>query len=321
MLIYFVAGIVVLMVLSRMGFWSRQPVRHVYNWPKKGYVIPKTWTKFCDARAKLLDDSETDDAVRYVKTKVHGYPDERHVRAYFFNAAVSYIPNEGCVVSRPVTLLDSGTTLKASIYEFWVGSTKQMERRMLCTHEYLRPASPGLFFQDTCISGVLPVVRYPVYWIATKQYKKYHGLRVVRATGATIHLILPFWKKLAFSIRAVPDLPMLLHYVEAKVMSIYYVFETDLVAVFIFKNLFCEEKDATIVDCVGVLAPTPSEAIYQTFSNLMFQIHASYKILRLHGLAHAGSVNRKKAYKTSARFMYAYNYYAPQVTPSKCHVI
>ena len=318
MILYCICIVVVLITLFvRSRFWSRQPVRHWYNWPS-GLVDRKACTKFYDARVRTNMDA--DDAVAYLLKTSLAYPDDRHVRAYFFNAEVSYLPDTGCIVSRPVTFTENTTKINASMYEFWLASPKWMQS-MLCTHEWNRKPSAGLFFTDSRIFGVIPMVRYPIYWIATKMYNKYHSLRIVKMTASNVNLFVNFSKKIKYDVTIVPDLPTLLHYIEAKVMSVYYIYDTDMVAIFIFKNMHCEENNAPILDCIAVMIPTASMAIYHTFSNLMFQTRKTYKIVRLHGLANASAIHRKQAYKSTARYLYAYNYYPQCHAPSTCLII
>ena len=68
-------------------------------------------------------------------------------------------------------------------------------------------------------------------------YNKYHSLRIVKMTASNVNLFVNFSKKIKYDVTIVPDLPTLLHYIEAKVMSVYYIYDTDMVAIFIFKNM------------------------------------------------------------------------------------
>jgi hypothetical protein len=291
----------------------RQPIRHVYDRAQLGLVRPKQWTKYCDARVTTFqyDERPVDALVEFIRTHTPGFLNASHVRAYLPGSHVSVLVDEGlkgALVSRPVHFTIGAHEQPAEVYEFWVGENLEA---LMCTHEFHRPHTPALFWRDTPLPMLVPVVKHPVYWIETSKYRK-HKAPVTKITAASILTLRNRLVTSTFQCRAVPSVERLLELIEHKVVSAYCTPETTL----IFKNSMHVEKNKSVLDLVAVIGKSTKG--YAAFASLVYDVRETYGWVRIHGLSDYAAVHRKEPAKTTMRYAYAFNYYAPRTPPEKC---
>jgi len=310
-------GLAVFLVLVflylRSQFWMRQPIRHVYDCAQQGLVRFKQWTKFCDARVTTFkyDERPVDALVEFIQTHAPGYLNASHVRAYLPGSHVSVFVDDslkGAIVSRPVHFTLGKYEQPAEVYEFWVGENLEA---LLCTHEFNRPHTPALFWRDTPIPMLVPLTKYPIFWIPTSKYRQ-HKAQFTKITAASIFTLRNRLVASTFQCRAVPSVERLLELIEHKVMSAYCTPETTL----LFKNSMHVEKNKSVLDLVGVIGQSTKG--YAAFASLIYEVRATYGWVRIHGISDYAAVHRKEPTKTTMRYAYAYNYYAPRTPPEKC---
>ena len=308
--------LVVSILYARSRFWMRQPVRSLFERPQLGLVKPKQWTKYCDARVTTFqyDAQPVDAVVEFVQKHAAGYLNASHVRAYLPGAHISVFVDvtlAGVLVSCPVQFTVAGSEQPAEMYEFWVG---QRLESLMCTHEFNRPATPALFSSETPIPLLVPVVKYPIYWVDTSKYRK-HRVTPTKVNAASILTLRHRLTTAAFACKVHPPLERLLTLIELKVISVYCTPHTTL----IFKNTMHVDAHKSVLDLVGVIGKSPDA--YAAFASLMYAVRETYGWVRIHGLSDFASVHRKEPSKTSMRHVYAYNYYAPRTPPDQCLLI
>jgi len=298
----------------RSGFWMRQPIRHIYDYAC-GQIQVKEWTKYCNFSVSTFKyaDEPVEALVEYVRSNSPGYLNLQQVRAYLPGSCISvYVDNtiQGAIISRPVHFALDAVELPAMINEYWVGDTQEIREKLLCTHEYNRN-STSFFATDVAIPLLIPILSYPIYWVNTNKYRKYKA-SATRLNASSILTVRRMLVTSAFKCKIAPSMERFIELIECKVLSVFYVAQ----CIFFFKNTMSVEKTKSVLDLVCVIGNT--EMAYRAFSTLMFEIKDIYGFVRIHGLSNYEMVNRKIPDKTTYRFIYAYNYYAPRMQGKDC---
>lgn len=309
----FAALAMMLFLFIRSQFWMRQPTRHFYDCAQLD-IKPKKWTKYCDARITTFKyaDQPVDALIAFIQKNVEGYLNASHVRAYLHHSNISVLAEEeivGALVSRPVHFLLDKVEQPAEVHEYFVGP-----QSLLCTHEHNRPPTPGFFTRMTPIPMLVPMVKYPIFWVETSRYRQ-HKVQVTKITASTILTLRHRLVTSTFRCRVVPSIELFLHLIENKAISVYCTPQTTL----IFKNTMNVEKNRSVLDLVAVIGD--SDKAYGAFSSLVYQCRATYGWVRIHGISDYVAVNRKPPSKTTMRYVYGYNYYAPRVKPEDCLMV
>jgi len=304
---------VVFVLFLKSQFWMRQPIRHFYDCASP-MIISKKWTKYCDHRVTTFkyEAQAVDALVEFIKTHAEGYPNESHVRAYLPGAHVSVFVDDaikGAILSRPVHFAIDTVEQPAEMYEFWVGDNGQS---LLCTHEHNRPNTPAIFAKNHSIPMLVPMVKYPVYWVSTAKYRSYKA-DCIKITASTIMTLRNRLVNTTFRCRIVPSVERLLELVENKVFSAFCTPETT----YVFKNNMNVEKNRSILDLVAVIGKNA----YPAFSTLVYRARNTYGWVRIHGLSDYNSVNRKQPDKQTMRYVYTYNYYSPRIKAEDCLIL
>jgi len=276
-------------------------------------VRPKQWTRYCDPNITTLkyDEEDVDALILFVQERAPGFLNAEHVRAYLQGAHLSVHVDEviqGVLVSRPVHWTLGDLEQPAEVYEYWVGTHLEA---LMCTHEYRRPATPALFTRDTPLPLLVPLVKYPIYWIDTSKFRS-HKTHALKINAASIHKLRTRLIQSSYACRIVPSIERLLDLIERKVMSVYCTEGTTLV----FKNTMSVELNRSVLDLVGVIGN--STKAYAAFATLIYEARAIYGWVRIHGLSDYAAVHRKTPTKTTMSYVYAYNYYAPRMKPEEC---
>jgi hypothetical protein len=290
----------------------RQPVRHFYDCAQSTVIKPKEWTKYCDVRITTFtyQEQSVDALVAFIQKRASGFLNEAHVRAHLPGATISVMVDEtlqGAAVSRPVHFKLGKTEFPAEMYEYLIGD----ERTLMSTHEFNRPLTPSVFMRDAPIPMLVPFVKFPLYWIETSKYRNYK-VTCTRVTSATILTLRNRLVNAGMECMVVPSMERLLSFIENRVFSAYYTTQT----MFLFKNTMHVEKNKSVLDLVGVIGK--SSKAYAAFASLIYQIRKTYGWVRIHGLSDYAEIHRKEPVKTTMRYAYAYNYYAPRIKPERC---
>jgi hypothetical protein len=315
----------------RARFWVQQPVRHWWNWGRKGIWGAPT-TRYCDhahvKTVKYTTQVDVSKVVEYIQTQSSAYfPDPEHVLAYFGSAYVSTYgdPLEGVIVSRPVNLTLDKQTYRGYYNEFMASRSDAVSRKLIVTHELNRAkdaATPSVFSSPFPLLFVVPIVAYPIYWVQTRLYhKRPSRARLIKATEGNIHEIYLYWKDHPFQFRMVPTISQLVTWIQTKNTAVYYVYDGGVTAMFFFKKTLLLERNCSVLDLCGSIISQPSPAVFNAFSNLMHRVRRACPIVRLHLLSHTWMLHRRPHYKKTECFHYVYRYCPSRVAPKDAFIL
>ena len=320
--------VVVAFLWVRARFWAHQPVRHWWNWPKKGVCGAPT-LRFCDralvTTVKYTEETDVAPIVAYIQTQSATYfPDPHHILAYFGSAYISTYgtPIAGVIVSRPVNLTVDKRTYRAYYNEFMGSDNAAISRKLICTHELNRPeTAPSVFSSPFPLLFVVPVVAYPIHWVKTTLYKKVKCAPWIKATQDNIHEIYLYWKAHPFEFRMVPTLSQLVTWLQTKNASVYYVVDGGVSAMFFFKKTLLLENNLSVLDLCGSIISHPSPAVFNTFSTLMHRFRRTCPIVRLHMLSHTWRLHRRPSYRKTECYYYLYRYCPSRTQPKDAFIL
>jgi hypothetical protein len=322
--------VLVALLWVRARFWVQQPVRHWWNWGRKGlWGAPST--RYCDhanvTTFKYTEASDVSKVVEFIQAQSSNYfPDAGHVLAYFGSAYVSTFgdPLEGVIVSRPVNLTFHKETYRGYYNEFMGSRSDAVSRKLIVTHELNRAreaASPSVFSSPYPLLFLVPVVAYPIYWVKTRLFhKRPTTAKLVKATAANIQEIYLYWKDHPFQMRMVPTLSQLVTWLETKNASVYYVVEGGVSAMFFFKKTMMLERNCSVLDLCSSVISQPSPAVFDAFSTLMHRVRKTCPIVRLHLLSHTWRLHRRPHFKKTECFHYVYRCCPSTVSPADAFV-
>jgi hypothetical protein len=312
--------VILLILFTRKLFWIAQPIRHIYQ-SAQPHIIEskKTWTKHCDFRIRTFKYDESYDPgalVEFIQKKSTGFLNPNHIKSYLLGAHVSILVIDqivqGISVSRPVHFALQKTEQPAEFYEYLLGD----EKALLSTHEYYRPLTPAFFTRNSPIPLLVPLVKYPIYWIPTSKYRNYKT-PCVKITVANIETLRQRLTTSSFACRIVPSMERLFSLIDCKTISVYCTPHST----FIFKNNMEVEFTKSVLDLICVIGKSSTSKSYAAFASLMYETRSTYGWVRIHGLSDFTEIHRKSPSKTTTRYIYAYNYFAPRLQPNECLII
>jgi len=308
-------------LFTRKLFWIAQPIRHIYQRAQTTIIdTKKVWTKHCDARIKTFKYDEKYDSVavvEFIQKKSTGFLNPHHIKSYLLGSHISIliIDNaiQGTIVSRPVHFALKSSEQPAEFYEYWLGDNLNS---LLSTHEYYRPLTPSLFTRNSAIPFLVPLVKYPIYWIQTSKYRNYKT-QCTKITVANIETLRQRLIATSFACRVVPSVERLFALIDSKTISVYCTPHTT----FIFKNNMEVDVTKSVLDLICVIGKSSTNKSYAAFASLIYDARNVYGWVRIHGLSDYAEIHRKSPSKTTMRYIYAYNYFAPRHQPEECLII
>ena len=233
---------------------------HIYGLPKSGlYRTTPLWNHYCNMDVKTNGlTSEYNGKTITSEKRNFFYPTKQDV--YYHN------------------LVQNNTLLQTHLFRV-MSDTKCMV---------------SIFGTEKRLGWVVPLVRYPIVSVETKQFRNY-SLPIHLLTKHSIRHLYDVWK--TFPCQMSPPLSTLANYIEETTLTIYS-WNTSL---FFFKE----------DEWVGTMSQEPVE---KAASTLLFQLRKKYPIVRIHQLSHTPDYEGKKTYY----HYYIYNYATKRISPKDC---
>jgi hypothetical protein len=324
MFLYSLIIIVILLILwIRNKFWNRQPMRHIYNFPVYGILSTSPiMNKYCDTIH--VHEATADEVVEYVTSHSPGYETKDHLMGYLQNAYITVYKSpdiQGCMTSRRIQMWDD-CKKTAYFHDFIYANSDTIKRKLFQTHEYMRMLKTkcmiSIFSYEKCIPFLIPVTRYTIQWVKTNTFQKYvlPKRSWIRATPTMLYPLHEAFKS-PFRCQISPDILNIATMIQSKLLSVYYYYTTELVAILFFKNTFQLEKNEAIVDWIGTIS-LKNDNIENAISTLFYTFRKMYPIVRIHQVSHTPLYC---GYKTSELVYYIYNYGIERIPPKECLII
>jgi len=315
----------------RLGFWNRQPIRHRWNIYKKGiladqplsnkFVVPQVI--FYDV-TNLQKENETE-LYDYVKEKQPSYHKKSHFMGYLKKGYVSIYKENGIrgyITSRPVNVTLDGEKIEAYSTDFLYAESSYILKCLIQSHEFNKHkfAPVSIFTSMTNLRWVVPITTYDIQWVYTRSFQKFKfplKTRFVKALPTTLNDVFTCFQK-PFQCQMTPSLYTLSSLIESKNVSIYSIYNPYLVAILFFKNMYELEEDFAIVDWIGtiVVDKTDMEMLHKSISTILYGIHKTFKIVRIHQVSNTPEYTNH--YKITTCRKYVYNYGVYSIQPNKC---
>jgi len=306
--------LIIIILWIRTRFWNRQPMRHIYEFPKYGILSPPIFNKYCDVIK--VRPATPDEVIPYIQSQSNGYETKSHLLGYLNTSYISMYENiKGCMTSRKVNFF-YGSRKTAYYHDFIYGDTYAIKRTLFQTHEYARSIKTkcgiSFFSSDFKIPFLIPVTVYPIQWLKTASFHKKRE-RIVKASEDMLYVLYEVFKT-PLMCQVTPEIDKIAYMMKSKVLSIYYYYTSELSAIFFFKNPLILEGNDAIVDWVGTIS-LKNESIQDAISTLLYSIRKTFPIVRIHTLSHTPLYN---GYKTTKKVYYIYNYGIKRISPKDC---
>lgn len=308
------AILIILWILwIRTRFWNRQPMRHIYEFPKYGVLSPPLFNKYCDVIK--VRQATPEEAIPYIQRQSIGYESSSHLMGYLNTAYISMYENKGCMTSRKVNFFHENRKT-AYYHDFIYGDTDDIKRTLFQTHEYNRSIKTkcgiSFFSSDFKIPFLIPVTMYSIHWVKTATFSK-RPHKVVKATEDSLYALYEVFKN-PLLCQVTPEIDQIAYMMKSKILSIYYYYTTELSAIFFFKNPLELDGNDSIVDWVGTIL-LKKDPIEDAISNLLYSFRKSFPIVRIHNVSHTPLYD---GYKTTKKVYYIYNYGIKRISPKDC---
>ena len=324
MILYSIVIILIILILwIRNKFWNRQPMRRIYNFPMYGILSTSPiMNKYCDTIH--VHEATADEVIDYVATHSPGYETKDHLMGYLQTSYITVYKSpdiQGCMTSRKIQMWDDDKKT-AYFHDFIYANSDTIKRKLFQTHEYMRMLKTkcmiSIFSYEKRIPFLIPVTRYTIQWVKTNTFQKYILPKKswVRADPTMLY---PLYEalKTPFRYQLSPDVSIIASMIQSKLLSVYYYYTTELVAIVIFKNTLQLEKNEAIVDWIGTIS-LKNHNIEKAISTLFYTFRKMYPIVRIHQVSHTPFYC---GYKTSELVYYIYNYGAERISPKDCLII
>lgn len=332
MILYILCVIILIWLWIKSRFWNRQPMSHIYNFPKSGILsLEPTLNKYVDIPnvhfypVHELTELQKNEIYEYVKEKQPSFHKQSHFFGYLKKAYLSVHRdlNEiitGCITSRHVTFTLNKVSMDAYYTDFIFADTSFILKKLIQTHEYIKHTHcPLTLFSSSKISFLVPLTTYSIAWVHTNSFQKYKfplKTRILKAVPETLISVYDCFKK-PFQCQMIPSMYQLSRLIQSKNISIYYIYNPYLVAVLFFKNTCELYNDLSIVDWVGtiLLDKKNMDIVKNVISTILNGIQTTFKIVRIHQVSDTPSYS---SFKKTECVKYVYNYGISSVPPSKC---
>jgi len=310
-LMWYVIILVILWIRTR--FWNRQPMRHIYEFPKYGILSPPIFNKYCDVIK--VRQSTPDEVIPYIQRQSNGHESPSHLMGYLNTAYISMYETKGCMTSRKVNFFyESRKT--AYYHDFIYGDTDSIKRTLFQTHEYNRSIKTkckiSFFSSDFKIPFLIPVTHYSISWVKTATFSN-HKKKIIKVTEDMLYILYEVFKT-PLLCQVTPEIDQIAFMMKSKILSIYYYYTTELSAIFFFKNSLELEENESIVDWVGTIL-LKNDPIEEAISTLLYSFRKIYPIVRIHNVSHTPLYN---GYKSTKKVYYIYNYGIKRISPKDC---
>ena len=317
----------------RLGFWNRQPIRHRWNVYKKGILIEQPLcNKFVVPEVSFHDvtkltKEEENELYDYVKEKQPSYHKKTHFIGYFKKGYVSIYKQNNCIrgyiTSRKVDFTLNSEKVDAYSTDFLYAETSHILKCLIQSHEYKKHPYPSIFTSMINLRWLVPITTYDIQWVYTRSFQKFKfplKTRFVKASPSSLNDVFTCFQK-PFQVQMTPSPYTLSALIETKNVSIYTIYNPYLVAILFFKNMYELEDDFSIVDWVGtiIVDNTDMEMVHKAISTILYGIHKTFKIVRIHQVSHTPSYTNH--YKKTTCRKYAYNYGVYSVASENCFLL
>ena len=327
----FIVLFILVCLWIRSGFWNRQPITHIYNFPKTGILsTTPTLNKYVDIPnirfypVHELTNLQKTEIYEYVKEQQPSFHKQTHFFGYLKKAYLSIYREEGiiqgCITSRHVSFTLQ-ETVDAYCTDFIFANTYEILKKLIQTHEYVKHTKcPVTIFSSSFrIRYLVPLTRYPIQWVHTTTFIKYTfpcKTRIIKALPETL-LSVNECLKTPFQCQMIPSTYQLTRLLQTQNLSIYYIYNPYLIAVLFFKNTFELYKDLSIVDWIGtiLLDKKNMNVVKNAISTLLHGIQATFKIVRIHQVSDTPSYD---SFQQTEMVKYVFNYGVYRVSPAHC---
>jgi hypothetical protein len=327
----FIVLFILVWLWIRSGFWNRQPMTHIYNFPKTGILsTTPTLNKYVDIPnirfypVHELTNLQKTEIYEYVKEQQPSFHKQTHFFGYLKKAYLSVYREEGiiqgCITSRHVSFTFK-ETVDAYCTDFIFANTGAILKKLIQTHEYVKHSKCPLtiFSSSFRIRYLVPLTRYPIQWVRTTTFIKYTFPRKTRIVKALPETLLSVHECLQtpFQCQMIPSMYQLTRLIQSQNLSIYYIYNPYLLAVLFFKNTFELHNDLSIVDWIGtiLLDKKNMNLVKNAISTLLHGIQATFKIVRIHQVSDTPSYD---CFRQTEMVKYVFNYGIYRVPPSNC---
>jgi len=288
-------------------------MRHLWGFPSAGVIrtIP-LWNTYCSTIR--VHHSNLKEILPYLQMK-------EHHTSYLQHSYCSVYKNpdiQGCILSRKVKFFYP-TIQDAYYHEIIKTDSETIRQTLFQTHEYLRMKETkcmvSLFSSPTRLSWLVPITRYPLEWIRSYWFKKFPIPKFcfVKGTKENLSVLYDSWKT-PFLCQMNPSLISLADQIDSKKISLFYYYQTSLVAIFFFQNTLELDNNDAILDWIGTIHFT-KDSIEKAISTLLYSFRKQYPILRIHQVSHTP---RYSGYKQTHLHHYIYNYGTKRISPKDC---
>jgi hypothetical protein len=273
-----------------------------------------------------LSSSHITEIYDYIKEVQSSYHKKRNILGYLKKGYISIYKEHscirGCILSRPVHfVLDEINP--AYIIDFIYADTPFILKCLIQTHEYKKHTiSPiSIYTSMIKLKFLLPVTSYPIHWIYTKSFTKYKlplKTRIIQESPSTLHSVFEAFHQ-PFSCKILPSIYTLSSLIESKNISIYSVYNPNLIAVLVFKNTYELEGDLSIVDWIGTIIVNKDIILKDVISTIIHGIQKTFKIIRIHQISNTPLYSN--SFKTTMCYKYVYNYGIYSIQSHLCFFI